>query len=68
MLNNVSPFNDNNVVMALKHAINRQEWLEKIWFGYASLGNDIPIGPANRYRATNEEIPQRDYDLSLIHI
>jgi len=63
MLNNVSPFNDNNVVMALKHAIDRQEWLEKIWFGYASLGNDIPIGPANRYRATNEEIPQRDYDL-----
>ena len=63
MLNNVSPFNDNNVVMALKHAINRQEWLEKIWFGYASLGNDIPIGPANRYRATNEEIPQREYDL-----
>ena len=63
MLNNVSPFNDNNVVMALKHAIDRQEWLEKIWFGYASLGNDIPIGPANRYRATNEEIPQREYDL-----
>ena len=59
MLNNVSPFNDNNVVMALKHAIDRQEWLEKIWFGYASLGNDTPIGPANRYRATNEEIPQR---------
>ncbi|HCX87618.1 MAG TPA: peptide ABC transporter substrate-binding protein [Gammaproteobacteria bacterium] len=63
MLNNVSPFDDNNVVMALKYAIDRQEWLEKIWFGYASLGNDIPIGPANQFRATNEEIPQREYDL-----
>ena len=63
MLNNVSPFDDNNVVMALKHAIDRQEWLEKIWFGYASLGNDVPIGPANQFRATNEEIPQREYDL-----
>jgi peptide/nickel transport system substrate-binding protein len=63
MLNNVAPFGDNNAVMALKYAIDRQEWLEKIWFGYASLGNDVPIGPANQFRATNEEIPQREYDL-----
>ncbi|GIS90514.1 MAG: hypothetical protein CM1200mP20_05550 [Pseudomonadota bacterium] len=49
--------------MALKYAIDRQEWLEKIWFGYASLGNDVPIGPANQFRATNDEIPQREYDL-----
>ena len=63
MMNNVSPFDNNHVVMALKHAIDRQEWLEKIWFGSASLGNDTPIGPANIYRATDDEIPQRDYDL-----
>ena len=26
------------------------------------MGNDYPIGPANQFRATPEEIPQRAYD------
>ncbi len=65
MLSDRDPFGDNNLVMALKSAINRQEWLDKIWFGHAALGNDIPIGPANRYRASNSEIPQREYDLDM---
>ena len=63
MLSDRAPYDNNNLVMALKYGIDRQEWLEKIWFGYASLGNDIPIGPANRFRATADEIPQREYDL-----
>ena len=65
MLSDRDPFGNNNLVMALKHAIHRQEWLDKIWFGYAALGNDIPIGPANRYRASESEIPQREYDLDM---
>lgn len=56
------PFDNNDVRLALKYAINREEWLDKIMLGYGSLGNDHPIGPANRYRATEEEIPQRAYD------
>ena len=63
MLSDRDPFNNNNLVMALKYAIDRQQWLDKIWFGHAALGNDIPIGPANRYRASESEIPQREYDL-----
>ena len=63
MLSDRDPFNNNNLVMALKYAIDRQEWLDKIWFGNAALGNDIPIGPANRYRASESEIPQREHDL-----
>ena len=30
MLNNHPPFDNNNLVMALKYAIDRQEWLDKI--------------------------------------
>ena len=30
--------------------------------GYGELGNDNPIGPANVYRATTDELPQRQYD------
>ncbi|MEQ8443167.1 MAG: ABC transporter substrate-binding protein [Alphaproteobacteria bacterium] len=55
-----APFNDNNVRMALKHAVNREEMVEKILFGYGSVGNDTPIGPANRYH--NTEMEQTSYD------
>jgi len=57
-----APFSDVNVRLALKHAINREEFVKKILFGQGELGNDSPIGPANIYRATAEEMPQRAYD------
>jgi peptide/nickel transport system substrate-binding protein len=60
---NTPPFNNNDVRLALKYAIDRQKWLEAIFKGYGSLGNDFPIGPTNRYYATAAEIPQRPYDL-----
>jgi len=60
---NVAPFDNNDVRLALKYAIDREKWLSAIFKGYGSLGNDYPIGPANRYYATTEEIPQRPYDL-----
>jgi len=58
----LAPFDNNHVRMALKLIIQRQEWLDKIAFGYGALGNDNPIGPANVYRATADELPQREYD------
>ena len=57
-----APFSDVNVRMALKHAVNRQEFVDKILLGQGEIGNDSPIGPANIFRATNEEMPQRAYD------
>lgn len=54
------PYNDNNVRLALKHAIDREEILEKILHGYGYLGNDHPIGKANRFYAA--DLPQRQYD------
>ncbi|MCR9281274.1 MAG: ABC transporter substrate-binding protein [Rhodobacteraceae bacterium] len=55
-----APFNDNNVRMALKYAIDRQELVDKILFGYGSVGNDHPISPANRFYAADLE--QTSYD------
>ncbi len=57
-----APFSDVNVRMALKLAINREELVKKILLGQGEVGNDSPIGPANIYRATAEEMPQRQYD------
>ena len=62
MLCDVAPFDNQNVRNAIKHIINRQELLDKIFFGYGQLGNDNPVGPANYFRATTDELPQREYD------
>jgi peptide/nickel transport system substrate-binding protein len=62
MLCDVAPFDDQNVRNAMKHIINRQELLDKIFFGYGQLGNDNPVGPANYFRASTDEFPQREYD------
>jgi peptide/nickel transport system substrate-binding protein len=62
MRTDMAPYDNNDVRTALKLLIDRQAWLEKIIQGYGELGNDNPIGPANIYRATTDELPQRAYD------
>ena len=41
----IPPFGNNDFRMALKHALPRQEFVDKILFGYGSIGNDQPLGP-----------------------
>lgn len=60
MLTQVEPFTDNNVRMAAKLAVDRQAMLDLILQGHGALGNDHPIGSANRFHA--DDIPQREYD------
>lgn len=55
-----APFDNNDVRMALKHAIDREEMVAKILKGYGVPGNDHPIGPSNRFY--NSELAQRSYD------
>ena len=62
MRTDTAPFDNLDVRTAVKLIIDRKEWLEKIVQGYGELGNDNPIGPANIYRATTDELPQREYD------
>jgi peptide/nickel transport system substrate-binding protein len=54
------PFDNNDLRMALKLAINRQEMVEKILGGLGSVGNDFPINAA--YPLFDDTIPQREYD------
>lgn len=60
MLTNLSPFDNLQLRKALKHAINRQEMIDKILLGHGAVGNDHPIGPANQYYYADLE--QNDYD------
>ena len=57
---NTAPFDNNDLRLALKHAIDRQELVDKILRGYGSLGNDIPINAA--YPHFSADIEQRTYD------
>lgn len=60
MLTDQAPFDNVDVRMALKLAINREEMIEKIQFGAATIGNDFHHSPAMPYFP--ESIEQRTYD------
>ena len=60
MLTDREPFNNNDVRMALKYAIDREQILKIILRGFGTLGNDHPIAPAQKYHAS--ELAQRKYD------
>jgi peptide/nickel transport system substrate-binding protein len=55
-----APFDNNDLRMALKLAVNRQEMVDKILGGFGSRGNDFPINGA--YPLFDDSIPQREYD------
>jgi len=54
------PFDNNDLRMALKFAVNRREMVDKILRGYGHVGNDMPIN--NAYPLFDDTIPQREYD------
>jgi len=55
-----APYDNNDLRMALKLAINREEMVEKILGGMGSVGNDFPINAA--YPLFDDSIPQRVFD------
>ncbi|MDT8342818.1 MAG: ABC transporter substrate-binding protein [Thermohalobaculum sp.] len=60
MHTNTAPFDNNDLRLALKYAIDRQELVDKILQGYGGVGNDIPINAA--YPLFDDTIEQRAYD------
>lgn len=56
----IPPYDNNDVRMALKLAIDRKQLLKTVLRGHGTLGNDHPIGNIQRYHAS--ELPQREYD------
>ena len=57
---NVAPFDNFDVRMALKLGLPREQIIEKVRNGYASIGNDHPISPIMPFYAS--DIEQRAYD------
>jgi peptide/nickel transport system substrate-binding protein len=59
MFCDTAPFDNVDVRLALKYAINREDLMEKIRFGAATIGNDYHISPNMPYYP---DIEQRKYD------
>jgi peptide/nickel transport system substrate-binding protein len=60
MFCDVAPFDNVDVRLALKYAINRPELVEKILYGTGTIGNDYHVSPNMPYYP---DLPQRPYDL-----
>ena len=56
----VAPFNDVNVRLALKYAIDRKAIVDKVFFGHGTPGNDNPIAPTIQFAIDPQ--PRHDYD------
>ncbi|PZV37025.1 ABC transporter substrate-binding protein [Mesorhizobium kowhaii] len=57
----VEPFNNNDVRLALKYAINREEIVSKVYFGTARAGNDNPVAKSMPFAIDPQ--PQHTYDI-----
>jgi len=55
-----APFDNNDLRLALKYAIDREDIVKRILQGYGSVGNDFPINAA--YDLFDTGIEQRSYD------
>lgn len=55
-----APFDNNDLRLALKYAIDREEMVEKVLKGMGSVGNDMPINSA--YPLFSDDIEQRTFD------
>ncbi|ESX56931.1 ABC transporter substrate-binding protein [Mesorhizobium sp. C416B] len=56
---NTAPFDNKDLRLALKYAIDRQEMVDKILMGYGSVGNDTPINKSYPFFTDAE---QRSFD------
>lgn len=61
-------FKNNDVRLALKYVVDRKEMLDKILFGYGTIGNDHPISPVNRYFNTDLAQRNQDIDKAKFHL
>lgn len=52
----IKPFDNPDVRLALKWAINRKEIAEKIFFGHATVANDDPLAPSIKYAINPEPV------------
>ena len=56
----VAPFDNSDVRLALKYALDREDIIEKVFLGEARIGNDNPVASIMPFA---REFPQRNYNI-----
>ena len=64
----IAPFDNNDVRLALKYAINRDEIVKKVLLGHGSPGNDNPIAPGVPFSADLAMKHTYDPEKSKFHL
>ena len=59
-LTDTDPFKNRDLVLAMKYGIDRKKIVDNVYSGYATIGNDHTVGPANKYYDAKQV--QRPYD------
>lgn len=57
----IGPYDNADFRNAMKYLMNRQEIIDKVMLGHATMGNDQPVSPIMPYYSG--DVPQRGYDL-----
>ncbi len=59
MITTQAPFDNNDIRLALKYAIDREKLVQAVLRGHGVVGNDHPIAATQKFHA---DLPQRTYD------
>lgn len=57
-----APYNNSDLMMALKFGIDRKKIVENVFSGYASIGNDHTVGAKMKYYDTKQKLHSYDPD------
>jgi peptide/nickel transport system substrate-binding protein len=64
----VPPFDNVDVRLAIKYAIDREDLVEKVLFGYGTAGNDNPIAPSIKFAIDPQPRHTYDPDKAKFHL
>jgi peptide/nickel transport system substrate-binding protein len=62
-----APYNNNDLMMALKHGIDRKKIVDNVFSGYATIGNDHSVGPRMKYYDPKQKQNTYDPDKAKFH-
>ena len=61
------PYKNHDVMLGLKYGIDRKKTIDNVFSGYASLGNDQTVGPADQFYNANLKPKAYDPDKARFH-
>lgn len=68
MRTDTSPFDNNDLRLAIKYAVDRERFLQTVQNGFGEVANDSPITPANRFYNADLEPKSLDIDKARFHL